>query len=368
MMNTSPVLSNILLLAKPETWQKSVNLGEQTLTAWIGRIAAREIERVIFVGCGTSYYAGQVGKYIIEGIAHIPAEAIQAFAFATYTDPAVLGPRVLVVGISTTGESEAVRDALEMANRCGAISLAITANATSSVARVAGGVMLSGGDEDRVLVKTVSYVQSLIGIYLLGLALAEARGADGRELRDYWHAQIARAAEGARRFLESQQPEIERLVQIYGQVSKVFVIGSGPNAGTTQEAALKIIEMAKMFAEAQELEDFLHGRFREVDQINPMFFIAPQGRLSQRVLDFLTINHHIRTPSVVLTDRVTPGIKQLATQIVQMPVELDELATPLIYITPMHLFAHHMALHRGWDPLSRRYEDIVPQKVRYSGP
>jgi glucosamine 6-phosphate synthetase-like amidotransferase/phosphosugar isomerase protein len=50
-----------------------------------------------------------------------------------------------------------------------------------------------------------------------------------------------------------------------------------------------------------------------------------------------------------------------------MPATLDELATPLLYIIPLHLFAHQMALKRGWDPLSRRYEDIVPQKVRYSG-
>ena len=90
-------------------------------------------------------------------------------------------------------------------------------------------------------------------------------------------------------------------------------------------------------------------RLREVDQNSPMFFIAPSGDASQRVLDFLTATDMIKAPSVVLTDNLTSGIQRLAT-IIQIPASLDEFATPLLYVLPMHIFGYEMALQRGHDP------------------
>jgi glucosamine 6-phosphate synthetase-like amidotransferase/phosphosugar isomerase protein len=124
--------------------------------------------------------------------------------------------------------------------------------------------------------------------------------------------------------------------------------------------------MAKMVSAAQELENFLHGRLRMVDQINPLFLIAPSGHASQRVLDFLTVSDTIGATSIVLTDKVSPGIEQMATHIIQMPGGVDEYATPLLYILPLYLFGYELALLRGYDPTARRY-DLVPQNVRYLG-
>ena len=76
-----------------------------------------------------------------------------------------------------------------------------------------------------------------------------------------------------------------------------------------------------------ELEDFFHGRFREVDQNSPMFFIAPNGRSNRRILDFLTVMDTIHAPSIVITDHVTSSIQQLATHVIQIPISLDEFAT-----------------------------------------
>src|SRR4030095_1728049 len=133
-----------------------------------------------------------------------------------------------------------------------------------------------------------------------------------------------------------------------------------------EEASLKIIEMAKMYSECQELEDFFHGRLREVDQNSPLFIIAPHGPASERVLDFLSVMYMIHAPAIVITDQVTPGIQRLATHMIHIPVSLDEFATPLLYILPMHIFGYEMALQRGFDPTARRY-NIVPQNVRYQG-
>jgi len=363
MTQTWPILQNILDLADDATWAHALEVSAETAAVWLKGVRAEEVRRIYLTGCGTSCYAGEVGRNILEQIAHVPSQAMHAFNLGQYLEPAILGPEVLVIGISTSGSTEAVAKALAHARRYGARTLALTAEKGGAVAEAAEAVVLTGGEADRTPVKTKSYVQTLLSLFEVAMALAEARGLEAR--RAYWRSEMDKAAEGTRRFLEAQREEVQALVEAYGGAQIVFILASGPNLGTAQEAALKVIEMAKMYCEWAELEDFLHGRYREVDQANPMILIAPQGRSSAHVLDVLTVNRYVGAPSVVFTDVVSEGIGELATQVVQMPVSLDELATPLLYITPLHLFAHQMAIRRGWDPLSRRYDDIVPHRVRY---
>ena len=354
-----PMLTNILALADPATWQRSIDLADEALMEWLK--TPRSFKHIYLVGHGSSLYNCQVGEYILEYIAGIPSKAIPAFAFSAYIEQRLLDSQTLVIGISTTGETQSVCDALKSARQAGSSTLAITAHNGSQITRSVDAVILTGGEDDQISVKTKSYVQALIPIYLLALHLA-----GDPELKAYWLNQINLAAQGAQRFLQEQWGQIKQLAEKYAQAPKVFVLGTGPNLGTAEEASLKIIEMAKMYSECQELEDFLHGRLREVDQSSPLFFVAPQGQVSHRVLDFLTVTHMIKAPSIVLTDNITSGIQRLATHIIRIPVSLDEFATPLLYVLPMHIFGYEMALQRGYDPTARRY-NIVPQNVRYQG-
>ena len=359
MNSVHPMLTNILALADPGTWQKSIDLADETLSVWLE--TPRDFKCIYLVGHGSSLYNAQVGEYILEHIAGIPSKAIPAFAFSAYMEQRLIDSQTLVIGISTTGETQSVCNALERARQAGSPTLAVTAYKNSAITHSVNTVILTGGEDDQISVKTKSYVQVLISIYLFALHLA-----GDVQLKRYWLDQISLAADGAHRLLQEQWNQIKQLAEEYAKAPQVFVLGTGPNLGTAEEGSLKIIEMAKMYSECQELEDFFHGRLREVDQNSPLFFIAPQGHASRRVLDFLTVTDMIQVPSIVLTNNVTSGIQRLATHVIELPVSLDEFATPLLYILPMHVFGYEMALQRGYDPTARRY-DIVPQKVRYQG-
>jgi glucosamine--fructose-6-phosphate aminotransferase (isomerizing) len=350
-----PMLTNIRALANLETWQKSIDLADSVLLTW----SPGEFQRIYLVGHGSSFYNGQVGEYILEHIAGIPSKAIPAFAFSNYIESRMLGSHTLVIGISTTGETQSACDALERARYAGSSTLAITAHQNSAIGRHADAVILTGGEDDQISVKTKSYVQALVSLYMLAIHLAGTE-----ETRNYWLNQIQLAAQGASHMIQNGWVQLTHLAENFATAPKVFVLGTGPNLGTAEEASLKVIEMAKMYSECQELEDFFHGRLREVDQNSPMFFIAPQGHASRRVLDFLTVMDMIHAPSIVITDQVTPGIQRLATHVIQVPVSLNEFAAPLLYVLPMHIFGYEMALQRGYDPTARRY-DIVPQRVKY---
>jgi fructoselysine-6-P-deglycase FrlB-like protein len=137
------MLKNIRALAESSTWQTSMDLADTALSTW--RDIPPEFKRIYLVGHGSSLYNSQVGEHVIEHIAGIPSKAVPAFAFSTYTEQQLLGPQTLVIGISTTGETQSVCDALARAREMGSSTLAITAHPNSAIVKCADAVILTGG-------------------------------------------------------------------------------------------------------------------------------------------------------------------------------------------------------------------------------
>src|SRR5690242_11403928 len=165
-----PMFTNIRALADPATWQKSMYLAEETLSIWLK--TPRTFRQVYLIGHGSSLYNSQVGEYVLEHITGIPSKAIPAFAFSAYSEQRLLGPQTLVIGISTMGGTQSVSDALERARAMDSPTLAITAHPDSAIAQHVDAVVLTGGEDDQISVKTKSYVQALIPIYMLAIHLA----------------------------------------------------------------------------------------------------------------------------------------------------------------------------------------------------
>ena len=364
MGSVNPILASIRSLAEPATWQRAVALADAGLPALTGQLTPNEIGRVYFVGCGTSYCAGQVGRHFVEQLAQIPAQAVQAHEFAAYAEPAILGRDTLVVAVSTSGDDEAAANALGRARGSGSRTLAVTAAADSLVTRVAEATVLTGGEGDTPPTKTSSYVQSLVTLWMLAHYLAEPRGLSDPARVAARRGEVEKASAAAREYLAGAEAPIFALARRYAGASAVFVVGSGPNVGTAQEGALKVVEMSKLFADGRALGDFAHGRFGVVDPSTPFLVVAPRGNASKKVLDFLSAAARVKAPTIVLADEASAGINDLATHVVELPKGVSELASPLVAIIPLYLFAYQLALERGWDPASRRY-DFCPQKMRY---
>ena len=364
MTDAEILLANILSLGEHSVWQNCMDHVEDGLHSWLSTIDDVTFRRIYIVGCGTSYYAAQVGKYVIEHLTHLPVEAHQAFAFSIYTDPALINEATLVIGVSTTGNTDSVCNALEVARRCGAATLAFTAAPGSRITEITQTTILTGG-KVTIAVKTETYLQSLICLYLFGIHLADKLGLLSPREVEEWHNQIHKAEEITHRFFTKQQSEIERLVDLYGTTDMVFIVGTGPNFGTAEEASLKVVEIAKMYSVSQEMENFLHGYDRELNETSPIFLLAPRGQALNRMLDFLTFTRKVGVPSIVFTSDENPDVKRVADHMILLEGQLNELATPLAYITPFYLFSYRMAVRRGVDPSERRFPGIMAIKIRY---
>ena len=147
MNSVHPMLTNIRALADPATWQKSIDLADEVLSVWLE--TPREFKRIYLVGHGSSLYNSLAGEYILEHITGIPSKVIPAFAFSAYMEDRLLDLQTLVIGISTTGGTQSVCDALERAHQAGSSTLAITAHKDSAITHHADAVIPTGGEDDQ---------------------------------------------------------------------------------------------------------------------------------------------------------------------------------------------------------------------------
>jgi glucosamine--fructose-6-phosphate aminotransferase (isomerizing) len=347
--------------------QETIEVSDRSLVDLLPRLPEDGLERIYVVGCGTSYFAAESCKYVFEELAGIPTEGMQAHAFATYQEPSLLDERTMVVAFTCGGASAAAVDSLSKVKSRGGYALAVTAIPDSPAAEVADGVVLIGAAEDIGAPHTKSHTRGLFSLYLTAIRLAERYGAEPSDT-EHRMMQLHAAAPAIAQVVRDEETW-RQLAAEYGACAKVFIFGMGPNTGTAAYGALMTTEMAKIYANGHELEDFLHGRLREIDQVNPMMFIGPEGKGTSRLLDFLTVVQRIPAQTIVLTDRPHPGMADLATKVISMPGGLDEIFTPLVYSVPFQVFGYHLALTRGWDPSRRRYfNDISPTIIRYTGP
>lgn len=361
------IIEQIRLTAKDDglVLRQTLDSAIAQLGALLPRIAGRSFARIYLAGCGTSFYAVRSCKQLYETLTGIHTEAAQAYDFARYQSGELLGPDTMIVTFSTAGDTEAVLQVVRKARSHGCYCVAVTAVGKSPVAEASDAVLLTGATDEVSIPRTKAQSQGLIVLAALGIFLAQFLGRGGRDGTAAGLAQLQHAIAGAVEIIRGQDASIRELAETYKTCGSVFVVASGPNVGTAEAGSLMITEMAKIHSLADQFENFLHGRDREFDPHDPVILLYTGALTRERVLDFLAVTRHTGAPTILVTDCTDPEVEGMADHVIRVPGGTDEEYTPISFITPLHLFANHLAVAVGADPSKRRHLDIIPSKVRY---
>ena len=355
MSERDPIIRQLHELAADDgaDLQETLDTSERSVQGLLPLLPAAGFERIYVLGTGTSYYAALTCKYVFEEFLGVPTEGIQAHAFAVYQRDTLLSERTLVIAFSNSGDNVLPCESLAKAKSRGAFTIAVTAMPNSPITGIAHGVVLTGAQKDMGVPHTKVHTRGLFSLYLTAIRLGERYGTSTADTQ----ARIAQVNAAVSAIVQVVQAEDtwRRLAEEYAGCRMVAVLGMGPNTGTAGCGALMVTELAKIYSVGYELEDFMHGRFRGVDQANPMLLLGPEGKGISKLLHFLSITGQIGVPTVVLSDIPGEGMARWATKTIAMPGGLGEIFTPLVYLVPLHLFGYHLALVRGWDPVSPRY-------------
>ena len=339
--------NHMLSLAKEENWRHSLAMTNDSFRLFENEAWLSEINTVYIVGHGTSLATALNAESFFAHIAKVNARALPAFQFSRYVDDYLIDPqKTLVVGISCGGNTASVVQSVEIANNRGAITVCLSGSEDMTLAKVAHHRIITDAHKEKVIevmAYSISHIFLLLGAYQLAVLIGSKNGSLNDDQVDYWHGQLDQVISAAKCLpdLFEQMDEISKAMRnTCGQ--NFVVLGTGPNVGTMKEGALKISEFSWMFGAGEELEDFAHGRFREVNSRIPLLIISPTGKTYEKTLDILTGCSISKTPSIVFTDEKTSVLKKLATFVVELPKLQDEYITPFLYVFPLWFYGYHI--------------------------
>jgi glucosamine 6-phosphate synthetase-like amidotransferase/phosphosugar isomerase protein len=342
---------HMLALRDPSAWDHTLALTEESLRRFSGDPRLRKVRTVLLLGHGTSYATALNAEFFFSHLAGVNARAITAYQFRQYAPDYMHHPEeTLVVGISSGGNTVSVVEGLKSARALGALTMCLSHEQPNKLSEAADfRVNADTRIEDRaqVMAYSVSHEFLLAAAYQTALMLGEVRGVLDAAAVAGWREKF-RGMLRSLSCLPSLWEQMRDLAAEFRSLSRknVIVLGTGPNLGTMQEGALKICEFAWLFCAGEELEDFAHGRFREVDGQIPLFFLSPDEKTYAKTMDILTGCALSGTPAVVFTGKSTPAMDKLSSRVVLLP-ELEETLTPFLYVFAMWFFGFHVRSMEG---------------------
>ena len=307
--------------------------------------AARALDRITIVACGTSWHAGLVGKFLIESAAGIPVEVDVASEFR-YRHPLV-GGKTLVVAVSQSGETADTLAGLRLARSLGARTLSVCNVIGSSIAREAHDVLDTRAGPEIGVASTKAFTSQIVALHLVAIRLGRLRGALSEEAARRKIAGL-RAVRGAIEEALRREERIDALAGRLVSATDVLYLGRGINYPIGLEGALKLKEISYVHAEGYPAGEMKHGPIALVDEKLPVIFLATPGEVYEKVLSNM---EEVRARGGRIVAVAADGdakASAIADETVFVP-RVEEELSPLVNVVPLQLLAYHVALRRGCD-------------------
>jgi glutamine---fructose-6-phosphate transaminase (isomerizing) len=334
---------------QPDAIRRAVmgRLDERFATAKLGGVnldarQLRNIKRVKFLGCGSAYYAGQMGAALVEELARIPADAEPASEFR-YRSP-VVDPDTLYVAVSQSGETSDTLMAVQELKRKGGQVMGAVNVVGSAIGRECGhGIFLHAGPEVAVA-STKALTNMSVNFALLALLL-------GR-VRDLSSANGARIVNGLRNLpaqvsgILSSEEEIAAIAHRYAEARHMFFIGRVRGWPVAREGAQKLKEISYVHAEAYQAGELKHGPLALIQPDMPSVVIIPSDDLIAKNISTIEQIKARSGPVIALTSADIPD--GLADATIRVPRAEPELE-PILFNIPLQLLAYHAAAKLGRD-------------------
>jgi len=313
----------------------------------VEKLKEKEVETIILTGCGTSYYAGISASMLlniltdIKGFA-IPASEVNYFTFKAFEN------KTAVISLSRSGETTETVLANRRAKKLGFLTIGITNNPTSTLAKEADYSIYLDIGEEKSIVMTKTFSSLLLVSMLVAIKLADLKqNAIGQKLLE----EIHKIPDIATSILKKKD-EIEKMATDFVRYNHFVVLGTGPNYGVALEGALKIKETNYIATEAFSTLEFRHGPMAMVDEKLVVIGLIPE---SKRYNDEIAVINEIADRGGRILLVTNAKAEKVPNRFVIDFPSLHEYLTPIINIIPMQLLAFCMCVKRGYNPDKPRH-------------
>ncbi|MCH2107838.1 MAG: glutamine--fructose-6-phosphate transaminase (isomerizing) [Polyangiaceae bacterium] len=306
---------------------------------------ARNVDRVYFVACGTSYHASLAGRHWIEQLARLPSQAELA-SEVRYRAP-VFTERDLIVAVSQSGETADTLAAVQSAQAQGAKVLALTNVLDSAIARIADGAFYTHAGPEIGVASTKAFTTQLVAMLLLATFLVQEREVLSKDASKKILGDLVEVPSLMRRCL-SIRSEVQDVAKRWHQTEHMLFLGRGLGFPLALEGALKLKEISYAHAEGYAAGEMKHGPIALIDEEMPVVVIAPQDSNYEKTLSNL---QEVKARDGQVLAIATEGdqqMKSLTEDIMVIP-NCSELVMPLLASVPLQLLAYYTADFKGTD-------------------
>lgn len=309
----------------------------------------REIDKVFIVACGTAFHSGLLAKYAIEHWTRLPVEVELASEFR-YRDP-VLDRGTLVIAISQSGETADTLEAVRHAKSQKAKVLAICNTNGSQIPREADAVLYTRAGPEIGVAATKTFLAQIAANYLVGLALAQARGTKYPDEVEREYRELESMPDLVARTLDHMGP-ITELGQRFAKSPTVLFLGRHVGYPVALEGALKLKELAYMHAEGFAAGELKHGPIALIEEGLPVIVVMPSPKnaatLHAKLLSNIREIQARGAVTIVIAEEGDDTVRPYADHIFEIP-SVSTLFQPLLSTVPLQVFAAAVARARGYD-------------------
>ncbi len=309
----------------------------------------REIDKVFVVACGTAYHSGLLAKYAIEHWTRLPVEVELASEFR-YRDP-VLDRSTLVVAISQSGETADTLEAVRHAKEQKAKVLAICNTNGSQIPRECDAVLYTRAGPEIGVASTKTFLAQVTANYLLGLALAQARGTKYPDEVEREYRELESMPDLVARVIAAIEP-VADLAYRFAQSTTVLFLGRHVGYPVALEGALKLKELAYMHAEGFAAGELKHGPIALIEDGLPVIVVMPSPKgaatLHAKLLSNIREIQARGAVTIVIAEEGDDTVRPYADHLIEIPA-VSTLLQPLLSTIPLQVFAASVAQARGYD-------------------
>jgi glutamine---fructose-6-phosphate transaminase (isomerizing) len=302
------------------------------------------IKRLTIVGCGSAYYAGQVGRLMIEEYAGLPVEIELGSEFRYKRNLGDVGSAVLAV--TQSGETADTLASIRYARERGQLTLGIVNAVGSTIARETDAGVYNHAGPEMAVASTKAFISQLTVFVLLAVWLGRQREMDADEATEILTA-LAELPEVIETML-ADTTVIEKVAQKYATARDMMFIGRQLHAPIAYEGSLKLKEVSYLHAEAYAGGELKHGSIAMLGPDFPVLAIAPEDAVYAKMVSNIEEVRARKAPVILLTTFGAPGADTLATDVLYMP-KVHPILQPIIATIPLQLFAYYVGVARGLD-------------------
>lgn len=304
-----------------------------------------KIASVLFVGCGSAYHAGLIGRCAVEALAGIPCRCELASELRSRETPIERG--TLCVVISQSGETADTLGALRMLKEKGIKTLAVVNVVASSIAREADAVLYTHAGPEIAVATTKAYAAQLAALYLLAVQLADTRGAIDEGRKTALLKALLTLAERVEAAL-SCRAHVQRLASRLSGVRDAFFIGRGLDAALCMEGSLKLKEISYIHSEAYAAGELKHGAISLIEEGMPVIAVSTQEKTDQKMRSAAAEAKARGAWIIAVTTQEENAWQDEAEDFIPVP-DTHPLFAASVAVVPLQLLAYYISCERGLD-------------------